>query len=180
MGGTSKQKNLDMLSPQQRQLYNTALEQLGPDFIQSMGSFMQPMDEQQMQDTFQQSYIDPAMKTFNQQVVPGIQERFVGGNAGSSSALNQALASSASDMTTNLGAQYGQFQQQQKANQMGALQQFMPMLGQQTYQPYMQQSPGILPGLLGSVGQGFAGSAGNKFGNWMWPGNQGGQGGQGR
>ena len=164
MGGTSKQKNLDMLSPQQRQLYNTALEQLGPDFIQSLGGFMQPMDEQQMQDTFQQSYVDPAMQTFNQQVVPGIQERFVGGNAGSSSALNQALASSASDLSTNLGAQYGNFQQQQKQNQMNALQQFMPMLGQQTYQPYMQQKPGILPGIIGGAGQAFGGGAGNWWG----------------
>lgn len=55
--------------------------------------------------------IDAAMNRYKQQTVPSIMNAF-GSNAKSSSALNQALAASASDLNTNLGAQLAQMQLQ--------------------------------------------------------------------
>ena len=77
----------------------------------------QLVDPAQANALFQQSYVDPAMATYEQQVLPAIQQRFVDANAGSSSALNQALSQSAVDLSTMLGGQRGQFTQQQQENQ---------------------------------------------------------------
>ncbi len=55
--------------------------------------------------------VDAAMNRYKQQTVPSIMNAF-GSNAKSSSALNQALASSASDLNTNLASQLAQMQLQ--------------------------------------------------------------------
>jgi hypothetical protein len=58
-----------------------------------------------------QPIIDAAMKNYQQKTIPSITNAF-GSNAKSSSALNQALASSASDLNTNLASQLAQMQMQ--------------------------------------------------------------------
>ena len=93
------------------------------------------------------------MQALQQKILPGIQQRFSDLNAGSSSALNQALAQSATDLSTSLGSQYGQFLQGQQGRQLQALSQFLPMLTQQTFQPQFQQNQGILGPLLQAGGQ---------------------------
>lgn len=55
--------------------------------------------------------VDAAMNRYKQQTIPSIMNAF-GSNAKSSSALNQALASSASDLNTNLASQLAQMQLQ--------------------------------------------------------------------
>lgn len=118
---------------------------------------MQGGDPGDFQDLFQQAYVDPAMLTFEQQVLPAIQERFVGANAGSSSALNQALAQSATDLSTMLGSQMGQFYQGQQQlgqqGQLGALSALQGSLGQKQFDPIIQQQQGILGPLIGAAGQ---------------------------
>lgn len=93
------------------------------------------------------------MMNYEQQVLPALQQRFVDANAGSSSALNQALAQSANDLTTGLGAQYGQFFQNQQANQLSALSGLSGLAGQQTFSPLVSQSGGILGPLIQAGGQ---------------------------
>ena len=73
-----------MLTPQQQQLLSGMLGGLGGQAQDAMSSFLQPMDKERMDDIFQQSYVDPAMQTFEQQMVPAIQQRFADANAGSS------------------------------------------------------------------------------------------------
>lgn len=112
-----------------------------------------------MQSAFQKGVVDPTMQTYNQQVVPGLQQRFVDANAGASSALNQALSQSANDLSTSLGSQYLQYQQGQQQNTLNALGQLGGLAGQRTFEPMINQQQGILGSLLGAGGQIGAGLA---------------------
>jgi hypothetical protein len=124
---------------------------------QLLMQLMQGSDPSQFQDMFQQSFVDPAMLTYEQQVLPAIQQRFVDAGAGSSSALNQALAQSAGDLSTMLGSQMGQFtQNQQQLNQqgqLGALSALQGSMGQRSFDPMIQQQQGLLGPLIGAGGQ---------------------------
>jgi len=141
-----------MLTPQQQQLFSSTLEQLGPGFASSFGSFLQPRGEEDYQETFSKTFEQPALQTFQQKIAPAIQQRFTDVNAGSSSALNQALAQSASDLSTSIGSQFGQFMQGQQGQQLNALGAFLPLLTGQTFSPMMQQQRGILGPLLQAAG----------------------------
>ncbi len=120
---------------------------------------MQGSSPEEMEKTFQKSYVDPAMRTLEQQTIPGVQQRFTEANAGSSSALNQALAQSAADVSTSLGSQYGQFVQGQQGLTMDAIKAFLPMLTQQTQQPVISQKQGLAGPGIGAAGMIGAGAA---------------------
>lgn len=154
MGG-SKTKQVgqaDLASPQQGNWINDILGNLNQQGQDAYSSFLQPYDPEQFQGLFQQAFIDPAMQTYEQQVIPGIQERFGQANAGSSSALNQALASSASDLSTSLGSQMGQFYQQHQQNQLGALGQMGGMAGQRILDPIIQKGYDPTGDMIGAGG----------------------------
>ncbi len=148
-----------MLTPEQKQQFSQFLGGLGPQAQETFGQFLQPQTPENMEAMFQKAYVDPAMRTFEQQVVPGIQQRFADVGAGSSSALNQALAQSASELSTSLGSQYGQMAQGQQQQQLQALSQFLPMLTGQTFAPQFHETQGILGPLIGAAGQVGAGYA---------------------
>lgn len=139
-----------MLTPEQQGY----LSQAG----QGYGQFAQGMSPEQMQGAFQKSVVDPSMQTFNQQVLPSIQQRFVDAGAGSSSALNQALGGAAENLTTSLQSQYLPFLQGQQSNQLAGLGGLQNLAGMRTMQPYQLQ--GILGPLLqalGNLGGGYLG-----------------------
>lgn len=150
MGGTS---STNLLSPEQQQFLSQALGGQGA-AGEAYGQFLQPQDYEQ---TFQEKIVEPATRAYEQRVVPGLQQRFVDANAGSSSALNQALAQGASDLTSSLAGQYTNFLQGQQQNTLGALGQLGQLAGQRTFEPYQQG--GILGALLGAGGQ--------AFGSWL-------------
>lgn len=150
-----------MLTPQQQQAYSQTIGAGSPGFSQSFEQFLQPQSQEGMQEEFQRSYVDPAMQAYQQNVLPAIQSQFSDLDAGSSSALNQAIAQSASDLSTTLGSQYGQLAQQQRQNQLSAMGLFSPFLSQQTFSPLLQQQNGILGPLIGAAGQIGAGAMGN-------------------
>lgn len=102
---------------------------------------------------FEEQYIKPAEQAYERFTLPGIQQRFVDVDAGSSSALNQALAQSATDLSTALGTQFGQFMTGQQQQQQQALNQLLQLLTGQTFTPIIQQQQGILGPLLGATGQ---------------------------
>jgi len=126
---------------------------------------------------FKTGVVDPMMQQYKQQVLPGLQQRFVDANAGSSSALNQALASSANDLTTQMGSMYLPFMQGQQqtrmaaaqgyaglanpyinqynqanANKLSALSGLGGLAGQQTFSPLISQREGIMGPLIGAGG----------------------------
>ena len=89
------------------------------------------------------------------QIIPGLKENFLGLDESGSSALNRALAQSATDLTTQINQGImGQYNQHQ-ANQLSALGGLGGLAGQQTFQPLINQQQGLLPGIL-NAGTGFA------------------------
>ena len=105
-------------------------------------------------EAFKKGVVDPMMQQYNQQVLPATQQRFVDANAGSSSALNQALASGANDLTVQMGQMYLPFLQnkeemradlykQQNANRLTALSGLNSLAGQQTFTPLISKREGI-------------------------------------
>lgn len=185
------------LSGQQENLLNATLQQLlggqlgqtdisqSPGYqqaVSSLGQFLQP-DQEGLQRQFQSQFVDPAMQTFQQQVIPGIEQRYSEAGAGRSSALNQSLAQAGQNLQTQLGSQLAGLIDQQQGRQLqaaGALGQLSNMPAQNAMQllqlglqpsrtPIISQGEGgILPGLLSAggtiAGAYFGGPAGAAAG----------------
>lgn len=122
---------------------------ISPEASSAFGNLLEPYSEE----LFQSSVVDPAMKTYEQQMLPQLQQRFVDANASSSSALNQALAQSAGDMSSLLAGQRLDLQQAAAQRQQGALGGLVGLAGGKTMEPIVQ---GPKPSLLGNVLQGAA------------------------
>jgi hypothetical protein len=168
--GTKQQSNflqqlLSQLTGQSSDIGQNPLFQQGSNYLQQLLSGSPESSA---------AFEAPAMRQFNEQIIPGIAERFSGLGAGaqSSSAFQQALGQAGAGLSENLqalrsglqmqGAQQGlQYAQQPISN----LQGFGSLgLGTQTkgfmpkQQPFWQQ---LLAGLSGGAGQ----AAGNIFGS---------------
>ncbi len=162
MGNTlmGSQGQTSLLSPDQQQFFSSLFGGggggLGGQAGQAYQQFLQPQSQEDLQSGFQKGVVDPMLQTYEQQVVPALQQRFVDANASSSSAMNQALGQSAQDLTTSLGAQYLPYMQGQQQNTLQALSQVGGLAGQQTSQPYQQQ--GALPALFQGLGTAGAGA----------------------
>jgi len=158
LGGVSHEGNVSMLTPEQQKQMSNIVSQLGPDVQGVFQNMLGPQSAEEYQDVFQQTYVDPAMQALQQQILPAVQQRFTDANAGSSSALNQALAQSATDVSTAIGSQYGQFLQGQQGMQQNAINSYLNMLGQQTFSPLIHQQQGAIPTFLTGLGQGIGSS----------------------
>lgn len=130
LGGVSHEGNIDLLNPQQQQF---------------LSGQMQGTDPNQFQDMFQKSFIDPAQQAMQRQIIPGIKEQFMGMDESGSSALNQALAQSATDLSTSLGSQYmNQYNLSQNRGMQAA--------GQQQFSPMIHEQQGILGDIIKMIG----------------------------
>lgn len=153
LGGTQLGPSADLLAPEQRQFLSGILGNAAPQAGEAYSQFLQPQSMGDYQELFQQSYVNPALQALNRQILPSIQQQFVDANAGSSSALNQALAEAATDVTTNLGSQFGRFFQQQQQNKLAALGQLGGLGTARTFEPTTQQTQGWLgPALEAALG----------------------------
>lgn len=155
-GGTEKMPTMDknqkrmlsqimnMLSPQ---------GQLGQGYQGALGLQQQLMDPSS---AATQQFMDPYMREFEQQTVPGLAERFAGagamGGGLSSSGFGQSLSMAGSDLQSKLAALKSQLGQQAAGNLMN---QFSGMSGQALgAQPFMySQKAGIVQPLLQGYGQ---------------------------
>ena len=154
MGSTTQEGTINLLTPEQQSYLSSAmggLEQMG-----------QPMSPEQFQEMFQQSFVRPATQTLQRQIIPALKESYLGEETGSS-ALNQALAQSATDLSTALGSQLMSQYNIGQQRQLGALGALGGLAGQRTFEPLIQQRMGILGPLLGALGQ--TGAAG--LGGWL-------------
>lgn len=161
-GGSTHEKNVKLLTHDQRKfLGNILKDSRRPAQKSYLDLLKKPQypDEQFLLDSFQKGIADPLMQNYNQQILPSIQQRFVDANAGSSSALNQALAQSAKDLSTQMGQFYlpflgsqQQFYQQQQQNRLSALAGLGGLAGQQTFQPIVSQQQGLLGPAIGAGG----------------------------
>lgn len=155
MGGATHEGNIDLLTPEQKQFLSGILGPQGGTggaASQAYSQFLQPYNPEQFQDFYQKSFIDPAQQTLQRQIIPGLKENFLGLDESGSSALNRALAQSATDLSTSLGSgilgQYNQYQ----ANRLSALSGLGGLAGSQTFQPLINQQQGILGPLIGAAG----------------------------
>jgi hypothetical protein len=142
-----------MLTKEQQSQLQSTLQNLGPQYQQALSQFMQPKGYEDYKGMFEEQYVKPAQQAYERSVLPSIQQRFVDTDAGSSSALNQALAQSASDLSTSLGTQFGQFMQGQQQNQLQAMGQYNPLMTNQTFSPMLQEREGILGKLIEALGR---------------------------
>lgn len=121
----------------------------------------QQTDPSQFQEMFQQSYVDPAKQILERQIVPSLKEAYLGEETGSS-ALNQALSQSATDLSTALGSQMMNQYNLGQNRQLSALGQLGQLAGHQTMP--IQQQQGILGPLIGALGTIGGGIAGGPMG----------------
>jgi len=152
MGGISQEGNIDFLTPEQQAFLTNILGSQGGAANQAYGEFLQPSSPEQFQEFYQKSFIDPAQQALQRQIIPEIKENFLGLNESGSSALNRALAQSATDVSALLGqGMMGQYNQQQ-SNKLSALGGLGGLSGQRTFEPLINQQQGILGQLLGAAG----------------------------
>jgi hypothetical protein len=102
----------------------------------------------------------PAMRQFNEQIIPGIAERFTGSGSQRSSGFQQALGSAGAGLEESLASQRGTMQQNSVQALLAALQGLSGQaLGTQgfenVYQPKKQKSPGFFEQLLGGLSGGL-------------------------
>ncbi|CAB4166817.1 Intramolecular chaperone auto-processing domain containing protein [uncultured Caudovirales phage] len=144
------------MTPEQSQFLNSLITGLGPEAQKAFGPLLQGFSEE----NFQKGVVDPTMKTYNQQVLPGIEQRFTDANAGTSSALNQALVSSSEDLANVLGSQRINYQQMANQTSLGALSQILGLLGQRSFEPIVQgPQSGWFNDVVKGAGQAAAGYA---------------------
>lgn len=169
MGSDAKQVgSAQLLTPQQNNFLSGTLGQTEGSTNNALMQLLGGFNPDQLMDYYQKGLVDPTLQTYNEQVLPSIQQRFVDSNAGSSSALNQALAKSATDLSSGLSGQLSgllfQGQQQGSQNQLGALNQILSLLGQKTFDPIVQgPQTGLLKDLLGTAAQAAAAYAKGGF-----------------
>lgn len=180
-GGKGKKdqfRQIETMSPQQKQILSHLAQMLGPEgqmgqaYGQGLGGLQEMMDPSS---AAYQRFEAPHLQQFEQQTIPGLAERFAGagpmGGALSSSGFGQSLGAAGSQLQTNLAGMKAGLQQQAIRD---ILQQYQGMTGQAlsakpfgyTYQP---GSPSFGQSMLTSwAGQGMPGleQAGNKLSEW--------------
>jgi hypothetical protein len=138
------------MSPEQQQFLNSLITGLGPMATQAYPNLLQGYSE----DLYQTGIVDPSLKQYQNQILPSIQQRFVDANAGSSSALNQALTQSAGDLSNVLAGQKINLQQSMSQQQLGALGQILGLLNNRQFDPIVQgPQSGLLKDLVGAGAQ---------------------------
>lgn len=150
-GKSSKLKQFQNLSPSQQKFQNqlvSGVSGLTPDMFALLNQLLSG-DEEALE-----SFQAPAMRQFEEDIIPSIMERFAGAGALSSSGLQQTLGRAGESLAEKLSAQRSGLQQNALQSLMG--------LGQIGLQPkttpYTKQGSQGLIGSLAPIAGGFAGS----------------------
>lgn len=137
------------MTPEQQKFLNSILANVGPQAMEAFPGLLQGYSE----DTFQKGVVDPAKRAYSQDILPAIEQRFTDANAGSSSALNQALIQSSENLSDILAGQRINYQQMAGQQQLGALSQILGLLSQRSFDPIVQgPQAGLLKDLIAAGG----------------------------
>jgi hypothetical protein len=97
-------------------------QQMGGD---ALGNLMKPFDPTEATQFWEAAHVTPALKMWQQDIIPTIKEHYAARDAADSGAMDRALARSGETLTTNLSAQLAnllfQGQQSQKGMQLQAI-----------------------------------------------------------
>lgn len=118
---------------------------------------------------FQKGVVNPAMKNFQENILPQLQEKFISGNQAAGSGLRNAQMRAGVDLQDKLAQLMYQAQQGQNQNRLQGL---SSLIGGQNienvYRPATQGIgssllQGMLPGISGAIGKGIGqGFSGNQ------------------
>jgi hypothetical protein len=113
-----------------------------------------------------QAFEAPAMRQFNEQIIPGLAERFSGLGAGaqSSSAFQQALGQAGAGLSENLQALRSGLQGGAASQLLGLPGQFLGTAMQSPFALMQTQGGGRFSNVLGSFGQGISPGLGQLSG----------------
>ncbi len=173
-GKKEKKEQLPTISPEQQTLLKQLLQSINP---QQLDIGRQPSFQagenflQQLLGGDTSEFEDPLMRQFQEQIIPGLAERFSGAGAGaqSSSAFQQALGGAGADLTERLASLRGQLKMQALPQALGyaqapgqrGLQQAQLGLGTQSFENlFRPRTQGLLGSLLGGAGAGFGSGLG--------------------
>lgn len=156
-------ENINRLSPQQQ-----SLQEMIGNLLTGQGQ--QPTDGllgNMFSEKGFKNFSDPALRMYNEEIVPGLAEKFSGGfgvpgaaSAQGSSGFQNALAKSGQDLAQGLGEFRGRQQQDMLGN---LLTQFMTPQSNQYYQP---SGPSGLAQLLSSLAGGLGDAGINLGSSW--------------
>ena len=149
-GKKAKPQQMSLLTPGQDQRLSGMLgmgNALQPQIQSLLGQLLSGSPEAM------EAYQAPAMRQFNEQIMPSIAERFSSMSASGqrSGAFNRAAAGAGASLAENLQAQRAGLQQNALQQALGL---YQAPLGVQAFQPMMRQAqPGLLQGLMGGAGR---------------------------
>lgn len=159
-GKKPETQQIPTMDPQQQQLLSQLLGGLGGPLKSGLGGLGSLLGG----DT--EAFEAPAMRQFQEQIVPGIAERFsgIGGGAQQSSAFQQALGQAGAGLSERLAMQRAGLQQQG----LGQLSQLLGLgLGQKPFGIGMQPgTSGFLGGLAPGIGAGIGGGLSRLLGGF--------------
>jgi hypothetical protein len=169
-GKPDKLKKVDTGTKQQQQFG-------GQDLIQMLQDMINPGGGLQQANQYDKSLLgegpeafnkfsQPYLQQFNEQIIPGIEERYAGGGALSSSGFGQALGGASAGLQSQLAQLFSQLQGQAAGRQQGQFQNLSQVgLG---YSPFAYQnekgSGGAFGPLMTSLVEAFGPAAINKIG----------------
>jgi len=160
-GKKGKIEQVPTMNAQQQQLLSQLLSNLGGASTEGLG-FLQNLLSG---DT--EAFEAPLQRQFQEEIVPGLAERFsgIGSGAQGSSAFGQALGSAGAGLAEQLGAMRGNLQMQG----LGQLGNFMNLgMGARPFENvYQPGSSGFLGGLSGGIGSMLGGGIGSGLGKLL-------------
>jgi hypothetical protein len=109
-------------------------------------------------EAFEQGVNQPALKNFQDNILPQLQEKFIAGNQVLGSGMRNAQTKAATDLQSQLAALMYQAQQGQQANRLSGINSLLGKQGVENI--YKKGNEGLIPG----VAKGFAEGAGNAAG----------------
>ncbi len=136
----AKTKQLDLLTPQQKELMGLLTQGIkggGGPFKDLLGDFNP--------EQFEKGVTQPALKNFQENILPTLQEKFVSGSGVRGSSFRNAQLKAGTDLQSQLSALMYQAQQQQKQNKLAGLQSALGVRGFENVQ--QGASPGFGTGL---------------------------------
>ena len=170
-----KTRQFPTLNPQQQEALSGILGQLGQGGTAGQNYGLAQQYQNQMLQGGQEAYKQwaaPYQTQFQEQVLPGIAERYsglgggLGGGAQSSSGFGQALGGAASQFQSNLAGLYAQLQQHAAQQAFGQHNTLAGLgIGTQAFQSaYQPGNLGAFGNIVGGLGQGLGQAFGRNIG----------------
>ena len=160
----AKNQQLPTINPQQSALMNQILSQLGGPMGQGISNLGQLLSNDP---SAMEQFNAPYMRQFEEEIVPGLAERFAGMGSGAqgSSAFGQSLSSAGSGLEEMLASLRGDQQNQAFQSLIGLYGTSMGIQPFQNMYTPASRSSGILGGALpGMIGMGGKMGLGKMFG----------------